>query len=145
MNRRFFLSALAGAVAGAAYDPEKALWVPGKKLISIPKPVPVTATLHGWHLGIIRLGDRITFGSDPRVWTVTELYEEGRTLATLVPSGFVEKARQYLKAKPIIDACATGLRDRHVRRQRTPSAIRLRCPKPARKLRAPGQQKLFET
>lgn len=35
MNRRGFLAALIGA---AAFDPEKLLWVPGKKLISIPKP-----------------------------------------------------------------------------------------------------------
>lgn len=37
MNRRFFLSALAASVAGAQFDPELALFVPGKKLISIPK------------------------------------------------------------------------------------------------------------
>lgn len=35
MNRRGFLAALAGAFV---VDPERALWVPGKKLISIPKP-----------------------------------------------------------------------------------------------------------
>src|SRR5947199_7394371 len=37
MNRRGFLGILGAAIAGAAYDPERALWVPGK-LISIPKP-----------------------------------------------------------------------------------------------------------
>ena len=36
MNRRGFLSALVGA---AVLDPERLLWIPGKKLISIPKPV----------------------------------------------------------------------------------------------------------
>lgn len=35
MNRRGFLSALAGALA---IDPERALWAPGKKLISVPAP-----------------------------------------------------------------------------------------------------------
>ena len=35
MNRRGFFGLLAGAAA-LALDPEKALWVPGKKLISIP-------------------------------------------------------------------------------------------------------------
>lgn len=35
MKRRGFLSALLGA---AAFDPERLLWVPGKKLISIPPP-----------------------------------------------------------------------------------------------------------
>lgn len=34
MNRRGFL----GALLGAALDPERLLWVPGKKLISIPAP-----------------------------------------------------------------------------------------------------------
>lgn len=39
MNRRGFLSTLAGALlASSQLDPEKALWVPGKKLISIPQP-----------------------------------------------------------------------------------------------------------
>lgn len=39
MNRRAFLAALAGGVAaGASLDPERLLWVPGRKLISIPKP-----------------------------------------------------------------------------------------------------------
>lgn len=36
MNRRGFLSALLGAVTGAAFDPERALWVPGRKKIFIP-------------------------------------------------------------------------------------------------------------
>jgi hypothetical protein len=35
MNRRAFLASLAAALA---LDPERALWVPGKKLISIPPP-----------------------------------------------------------------------------------------------------------
>ncbi len=35
MNRRSFLATIA---AGLALDPERALWVPGKKLISIPRP-----------------------------------------------------------------------------------------------------------
>ena len=35
MNRRGFLAALAGAFVA---DPERALWVPGQKVISIPKP-----------------------------------------------------------------------------------------------------------
>lgn len=38
MNRRSFLSTLAGALAATQYDPEKTLWVPGRKLFSIPKP-----------------------------------------------------------------------------------------------------------
>lgn len=39
MNRRGFLAALGGAAAGLLVDPEKLLWKPGEKLISIPKPL----------------------------------------------------------------------------------------------------------
>jgi hypothetical protein len=35
MNRRAFLAAAAAALA---YDPERALWVPGAKTISVPAP-----------------------------------------------------------------------------------------------------------
>ena len=38
MKRRGFLAALA---ASLTLDPERALWVPGAKLISVPKPVPL--------------------------------------------------------------------------------------------------------
>ena len=38
MNRRSFFATLAAGLAAAA-DPERLLWVPGKKMISIPKPV----------------------------------------------------------------------------------------------------------
>ena len=38
MNRRGFLSAIAGLVAGATLDPERRLWRAGAKLISIPAP-----------------------------------------------------------------------------------------------------------
>lgn len=41
MNRRGFLGALAAIAATATLDPERLLWVPGKKLISIPAPSPV--------------------------------------------------------------------------------------------------------
>ena len=39
LNRRGFFGLLGGAVAAITLDPEKALWVPEKKLISIPKPL----------------------------------------------------------------------------------------------------------
>jgi len=38
MNRREWLGAIAGAFTGMAFDPERALWRPREKLISIPKP-----------------------------------------------------------------------------------------------------------
>lgn len=37
MNRRAFFATLTAGLAAAA-DPERLLWTPGKKLISIPKP-----------------------------------------------------------------------------------------------------------
>ncbi len=43
LNRRGFLAAIAAAVT---LDPEKLLWVPGKKLISIPAPAPNFETLY---------------------------------------------------------------------------------------------------
>jgi hypothetical protein len=41
VNRRGFLGAVAAALVPGAlfgHDPERLLWVPGKKLISVPKP-----------------------------------------------------------------------------------------------------------
>lgn len=49
MNRRGFIGAL--AAAAFALDPDRALWVPGAKLISIPAPrlrVPVRMLDMGW-------------------------------------------------------------------------------------------------
>lgn len=41
MNRRGFLRGLIAAGAAAiSVDPDRLLWVPGKRLISIPKPMP---------------------------------------------------------------------------------------------------------
>jgi hypothetical protein len=39
MNRRGFITTL---LAGAVLDPERLLWTPGKKLISIPPAIPYT-------------------------------------------------------------------------------------------------------
>ncbi len=38
LSRRGMLAALIGGGMGMALDPEKLLWVPGKKMISIPTP-----------------------------------------------------------------------------------------------------------
>src|SRR5881394_798930 len=54
MNRRAFLSAFSTAAAAIAFDPEKALWTPGK-LISIPRPLPLATP------AFFNLGDMITF------------------------------------------------------------------------------------
>lgn len=36
ITRRGLFRTLAGTAAAVAYDPERALWVPGQRLISIP-------------------------------------------------------------------------------------------------------------
>jgi hypothetical protein len=62
MNRRGFLSALIAAGTAAAIDPEKLLWEPGRKLISIPKPGPMIVS-DGWasdRAALLRTGDIFT-------------------------------------------------------------------------------------
>lgn len=62
MTRRFFSAML----AGAAFDPDKLLWVPGAKHISIPKPKPqwhVAASLSTndvfiWQVDLMKEGPR---------------------------------------------------------------------------------------
>ena len=41
MTRRSLFGVLASAAAAFALDPERALWVPGAKTISIPEPVQI--------------------------------------------------------------------------------------------------------
>lgn len=36
MNRRAFLASLAATVAGASFDPERLLWVPGQRTYFLP-------------------------------------------------------------------------------------------------------------
>ena len=38
MNRRLFLSSLAALASTAVLDPERLIWIPGNKAISIPSP-----------------------------------------------------------------------------------------------------------
>ena len=67
MNRRGFLHALMGA---AVLDPERALWVPGAKTISISKP----KTAIGWAgPQWLKVGDVITFQHIPGMYRVTEV------------------------------------------------------------------------
>jgi hypothetical protein len=54
MNRRAFLTTLAAGLAGAALDPERLLWVPGKKTIFLPPLRPIAAQ------GFLRAGDIFT-------------------------------------------------------------------------------------
>lgn len=55
MTRRALLAMLAGAVGVAVADPERLLWVPGRKLISIP-PAPLVyppLVFPEWYLDMV--------------------------------------------------------------------------------------------
>lgn len=65
MNRRGFLGALLGAGA-MALDPDRLLWAPGKKLISVPKSLDfsreafTTLVCDGWGgASNLKIGDTI--------------------------------------------------------------------------------------
>jgi len=61
LGRRAFLAML----AGAALDPERLLWRPGAKLISIPRPPLVVE---------FAVGDIVSIGGWPQRWRVTRVY-----------------------------------------------------------------------
>ena len=84
MNRRGFLTALAAIAATAVVDPERALWIPGKKLISIPRPSILVTSGWGGPPIIVRLGDILTFGAD-----------EQRYVVVAAGEGFVELSQRY--------------------------------------------------
>lgn len=65
MNRRLFLSSAAAIAATISLDPEKLLWRPGAKLISIPKPQPV-------HVGV-----DLAIAPDATVWTMYHARRDG--------------------------------------------------------------------
>ena len=71
MNRRGFLSMLAGAVL----DPERLLWVPGKKLISIPKPVAKIT-------GLIFNRNAFALESEPLDLSDWEVVDDGAVIYT---------------------------------------------------------------
>ncbi len=50
MDRRRFLGGLIGAASAMVLDPEKALWVPGRKTISIPATGAPPRTIIGLRL-----------------------------------------------------------------------------------------------
>jgi hypothetical protein len=58
MNRRGFLGLLAGIASAAVLDPDKLLWVTGRKLISVPCiSIPHT------ELTFLKRGDHFTIAS----------------------------------------------------------------------------------
>lgn len=96
MNRRGFLGLLGAAVTGAVLDPEKLLWRPGAKVISIPKvEIPEIAlspisfdvgdviTIEGWYK--LNPLTRATT-SELQQFVVTRPSPAGRELKSLFPS-----------------------------------------------------------
>jgi hypothetical protein len=68
MNRRGFLGALFGSAGALVVDPERALWTPGAKLISIPR-----RTAAGWaSTALIKPGDVFTIAGDGREYVVVQ-------------------------------------------------------------------------
>jgi hypothetical protein len=61
MNRRGFLGSIGAALSVAVLDPERALWVPGRKMISVPKPCGYAAFMNA-QLRAMATDSRITFG-----------------------------------------------------------------------------------
>lgn len=77
MNRRAFLSTLAAALTGAALDPERLLWVPGKKTIFLPPPKKI--------ISAFVIGDVITINGVYAVNPVT--YQTTKFLQQFVVTG----------------------------------------------------------
>jgi hypothetical protein len=68
MNRRAFLGALGAAIAGATLDPERLLWVPGRKRIFIPAPQPAVF-LPPFFVAIVPRGQyRFSIWQNPESW-----------------------------------------------------------------------------
>lgn len=80
LNRRGFFGALAAAIAGSTLDPEKLLWVPGRKLISIPKPIPAPILAHPTALDIVNQALQLN-GMPPT--TCVSKHEVDHAFATL--------------------------------------------------------------
>lgn len=91
MTRRSLFSLGAAALAGFALDPERALFVPGKKLISIPKPL----ALEPFHVQLLfGLGDIITIESFPGRYVVTRTTPDGQLREFKPAPGSTPPSRQ---------------------------------------------------
>ncbi len=84
MNRRAFLSSLAAFTATMALDPEKLLWVPGKKLISITKP-SASLVVSGSEFSD---GDIVTFGNSTKMYRILLTVENSLRLEEVKDFGF---------------------------------------------------------
>lgn len=72
LNRRGFLGALGAAIAGATLDPERALWVPGRKLISVPAATPFGLRVQYFYVVGGKSFFEISEFHDPTTWIDAE-------------------------------------------------------------------------
>ncbi len=79
-SRRGFLGVLGAALAGAVLDPERALWVPGARTISIPAARAIKAIADEYVGAFFTVGDLVTIGGLPYEFVVTALGEAGGVL-----------------------------------------------------------------
>ena len=81
MNRRLFLGAIGSVIAGATLDPERLLWRPGAKLVSIPKaPLIIIDELPHWYDTTVTY-----FKRDGIVWFQSDNQEPIPTSYTSLP------------------------------------------------------------
>lgn len=69
MDRRGFLKLLAAGTTGLVLDPEKLLWVPGKKKIFLPAITPVSLYGIPYHFSNACAGQWIGFQRDHEALT----------------------------------------------------------------------------
>lgn len=95
MNRRSFFRAALAAAAVAAVDPERLLWTPGRKLISIPAVDKWTA---------VQINQAPVPSIPMDEWTVKIIHEGYITPRMLIEERFF--ILQQLEAKIRLDALA---------------------------------------
>jgi hypothetical protein len=96
MNRRLFLSTLGLAAAGMALDPERLLWVPGRKTIFLPAVQKgLTATLldiNGRQVAAAWLnGDIAEFGPFKDAHTISHYQIDGHPFGLLSGHIYIPK------------------------------------------------------
>lgn len=110
MNRRGFLAALLG---GAVLDPERLLWRPGAKLISIPKVSAYDLYDGGW---VIIEGCLVTLHSQiDLMWATTNGYGfAGRRLkigdTIRLRDAFMREVKDFAASNPPLPASPRRLR-----------------------------------
>lgn len=83
INRRGFLSLFGAAAATAAIDPERLLWVPGAKVISVPRVIRIDRSMRLGDTLFVRIPMRFTARQGPAYYP--ESITENRMAVTITP------------------------------------------------------------